>query len=167
MSQVLLENTSDRPYTVRWAGRDTVIPAHHAIVCEEDQARLYVPWSRDSESPASDEHKIGPHAKYASDAEYDRYLRHFRHRHGYTDAQGKPQGFATAERPDGMPYKPPLAIRPYAPQPIVLAPESIPVRDVEEEFAGLGETGTPEPARRPSPAPTRAPARPKVKKGRR
>jgi len=160
MSQVLLENVSDRPYTVRLAGQATEIPAGHAIICEEGSARIYVPWARDSQCPANDAHKIGPHDRFNSDAEYDLYLRRFRHRHGYFD--GKPQGFDTAEKPDGAPFKPPLRIRPYTPQPVVVSARAVRIADTgAEEFAGLGE---PAPVSRPAAEPkskTRAPAKPK------
>jgi len=160
MSQVLLENISDRPYTVRLAGQATEIPAGHAIICEEGSARIYVAWDRDSQCPANDAHKIGPHARFNSDAEYDRYLRRFRHRHGYFD--GKPQGFDTAEKSGGAPFKPPLRIRPYTPQPVVVSARALRIADAgAEEFAGLGDPAS-EPVTRPAPKP-RIPAK---KKGR-
>jgi hypothetical protein len=165
--QVQLENVSGRPYTAKLAGRETIIPAGHAVVCEEGDARVYVPWERDSTCPADGAHKIGPHDRFNSDAEYDRYLRRFRHRHGYFD--GKPQGFATAEMSDGTPFKPPLRIRPYVPAPVVLAPQiaRAAVADAEE-FAGLGEPETPEPVTVPVRTGTaRVPAKRKPSKGRR
>ena len=164
MSQVLLENVSDRPYTVRLAGEDTEIPAGHAIVCEEGSARLYVPWGRDSQCPPDDTHKIGPHARFNSDAEYDRYLRRFRHRHGYFD--GKPQDFDAAEKSEGVPFKPPLRIRPYTPQPVVVSARAVRVVDTAaEEFAGLGASA-PESVTTPAPKPT-SPSRPRTPLGKR
>jgi len=167
MSQILLENVSDRPYTVRLAGVETEIPAGHAIVCEEGSARLYVPWGRDSQCPPDDAHKIGPHARFNSDAEYDRYLRRFRHRHGYFD--GKPQDFDTAEKSEGVPFKPPLRIRPYTPQPVVVSARTARVADTEaEEFAGLGAPAS-GPASEPVTGRTRPAPKPRVpakKKGR-